>query len=166
MIIATARARIKNDNAFFNCITNEKVDFYDKNIFVSFSFFYLAFIHVSSIQSNHTTDIKTSALYVGGKPTLITLDYVIKMNNENNEFRLSYYRHKLNVFTQIVRDCFGPRTVHSICGNFKQLNENSNPAFYIRVVEKFQIPDDDVEGFGPYLQNLIKSQTFDVLLVI
>lgn len=68
---------------------------------------------------------------------LITLDYAIKMNNENNEFRLSYYPHKLNVFNQILRDCFGPRMSHQICGDFKPLNETSNPAFYIHIVEKF-----------------------------
>lgn len=87
-------------------------------------------------QSKHTTDIKTSVLYVGGKPSLITLDYVIKMNNENNEFRLSYYPHKLNRFNQILWDCFGNRMKHNIFGDFKELHENTNPAFYIHVVEK------------------------------
>lgn len=83
------------------------------------------------------TDIKTSVLYVGGKPSLITLDYVIRMNNENNEFRLSYYPHKLNVFSQILRECFGQRmSQHQIYGDFKHLNDYTNPAFYIHVVEK------------------------------
>lgn len=59
------------------------------------------------------------------------------MNNENNEFCLSYYPHKLNVFSQMIWDCFGLRMVHSICGDFKQLNENNNPAFYIHIAEKF-----------------------------
>lgn len=87
-------------------------------------------------QSKHMTDIKTSVLYVAGKPSLITLDYVIRMNNENNEFRLSYYPHKLNVFSQILKECFGPRMSHQIYGDFKHLNEHSNPAFYIHLVEK------------------------------
>lgn len=59
------------------------------------------------------------------------------MNNENNEFRLSYYPHKLNVFSQILRECFGARMMHQICGDFKQLHENINPAFYIHIVETF-----------------------------
>lgn len=58
------------------------------------------------------------------------------MNNENNEFRLCYYPHKLNVFSQILQDTFGTRMIHNICGDFKQLNENANPAFYIHIVEK------------------------------
>lgn len=82
------------------------------------------------------TDIKTSVVYVGGKPSLITLDYVIKTGNENNEFRLSYYPHKLNTFSSMLKECFGQRINHDIFGDFKQLNENSNPAFYIHLVEK------------------------------
>lgn len=73
---------------------------------------------------------------MGGKPSLITLDYIIKMNNENNEFRLCYYPHKLNVFSQILRETFGSNAMHKICGDFKQLTENANPAFYIHIVEK------------------------------
>lgn len=82
------------------------------------------------------TDIKTSVLYVGGKPSLITLDYVINACEENNEFRLSYYPHKLNVFSDILSECFGYRMKHSIFGDFKPLNEYTNPAFYVHVVEK------------------------------
>lgn len=87
-------------------------------------------------QSKHTTDIKTSVLYVGGQPSLITLDYAIKTNNESNEFRLCYYPHKLHVFSQILRDSFGSGMAHRICGDFKMLQENANPAFYIHIVEK------------------------------
>lgn len=58
------------------------------------------------------------------------------MNNENNEFRLSYYPHKLNVFTKILRESFGPGMKHHIYGDFKELNEYTDPAFYIHVVEK------------------------------
>lgn len=83
------------------------------------------------------TDIKTSVLYVGGKPSLITLDYIIKTNDgKDNEFRLSYYPHKLHVFSRILGECFSYRMKHSIYGDFKPLNEHSNPAFYIHVVEK------------------------------
>lgn len=106
--------------------------------FLSLSLFFvlLSFIHFLSHQSKHTTDIKTSVLYVGNKPSLITLDYIIKMNNENNEFRLSYYPHKLSVFSQILSNTFGPHMKHTICGDFKRLNEVENPAFYVHIVEK------------------------------
>lgn len=73
---------------------------------------------------------------MSGQPSLITLDYKIKMDSETNEFRLCYYPHKLNVFSQILRDTFGPHMVHNICGDFKRLSENENPAFYIHIVEK------------------------------
>lgn len=98
--------------------------------------FFLVFSHFLIHQSKHTTDIKTSVLYVGNKPSLITLDYIIKMNNENNEFRLSYYPHKLSVFSQILSDTFGPHMKHTIYGDFKSLNEVENPAFYVHIVEK------------------------------
>lgn len=87
-------------------------------------------------QSQHMTDIKTSVLYVGGQPSVITLDYVINAGDDNNEFRLSYYPHKLNTFSKILAECFGCRMNHQIFGDFKQLNEYLNPAFYIHVVEK------------------------------
>lgn len=106
---------------------------------ILFLFFGFTFIHICPsppAQSKHTTDIKTSVLYVGNKPSLITLDYIIKMNNENNEFRLSYYPHKLSVFSQILSDTFGPRMKHTVCGDFKSLNEVENPAFYVHIVEK------------------------------
>lgn len=62
---------------------------------------------------------------------------ITTLNNEQNEFRLSYYPHKLNVFSRMVKECFGKGLEqHRIYGDFKQLNEHSNPAFYIHVVEK------------------------------
>jgi len=48
--------------------------------------------------SKHTSDIKTSVLYIEGKPYLITLDYLINIGDDISEFRLSYYPHKLEVF--------------------------------------------------------------------
>lgn len=34
-------------------------------------------------QSQHMTDIKTSVLYVSGKPNMVTLDYLISTGDEN-----------------------------------------------------------------------------------
>lgn len=75
-------------------------------------------------------------LYVGGKPSIITLDYVIQVNNECSKFRLSYYPHKLKIFSGILDECFGSKANHCIYGDFKALNEYAIPAFYIHVIEK------------------------------
>lgn len=70
-------------------------------------------------------------------PALITLDYLIRLGDvDTSEFRLSYYPHKLDVFTQMLRSIFGARSVHRIFGDFKTLDEEPTPAFYIHVVEK------------------------------
>lgn len=83
------------------------------------------------------TDIITSVLYVSGKPSMVTLDYMICTDdNQKNEFRLSYYPHQLEVFNKILKEIFGQKSKHEIYGDFKALSEIENPAFYIHVVEK------------------------------
>lgn len=86
--------------------------------------------------SSHTTDIKTSVLYVASKPTLVTLDYQISTGNDVSEFRLSYYPHKLRVFEEILQTIFRGNKLHEIYGDFKPLTGVANPAFYIHVVQK------------------------------
>ncbi|XP_037049776.1 glycine N-methyltransferase isoform X2 [Bradysia coprophila] len=86
--------------------------------------------------SKHTSDIKTSVLYIEGKPYLITLDYLIDTGDEISEFRLSYYPHKLDVFSKMLTDVFGTSTKHEIYGDFKQLKEIDVPGFYIHLIEK------------------------------
>nr|CAD7458415.1 unnamed protein product [Timema tahoe] len=102
--------------------------------------------------SEHTSEIVTSVLYVNGRPNLVTLDYLLDIsddwnksdgNNSVNEdfrsqFRLSYYPHQLEVFKDMLRDTFGPRSTHTIYGDFKPLEEIEDPAFYIHVMEKYQ----------------------------
>jgi glycine N-methyltransferase len=89
------------------------------------------------------TDIKTSVLYVSGKPTIVTMDYMIALDEENqsyhesiSEFRLSYYPHRLTVFRDMLTEVFGHGAKHIIYGDFKPLNQIKNPAFYIHVMEK------------------------------
>ena len=53
-----------------------------------------------------------------------------------SEFRLSYYPHQLEVFKKILRDIFGHNSYHEIYGDFKELRDNDNPAFYIHIIEK------------------------------
>jgi glycine N-methyltransferase len=87
--------------------------------------------------SKHMTDIRTSVLYVSGKPTMVTLDYMIcTEENEKNEFRLSYYPHTLSVFTKILNEAFGSAKHHEIYADFKPLVEVKTPAFYVHVIEK------------------------------
>ncbi|XP_061386471.1 glycine N-methyltransferase [Musca vetustissima] len=86
--------------------------------------------------SSHTADIKTSVLFYCGKPTFVAMDYLIEANNLTSEFRLTYYPHTLSQFTKIMREIFGDKAEHQIFGDFKDLNEIQNPAFYIHLMEK------------------------------
>ncbi|KAL0114405.1 hypothetical protein PUN28_011571 [Cardiocondyla obscurior] len=94
--------------------------------------------------SNHMTDIKTSVLYVAGKPKIITMDYMIALDEENNkenseyisEFRLSYYPHRLTIFSDMLTEIFSHKAKHTIYADFKSLNQVKNPGFYIHVLEK------------------------------
>ncbi|XP_043252111.1 glycine N-methyltransferase [Colletes gigas] len=94
--------------------------------------------------SQHMTTIKASVLFVSGKPAIVTLDYMITLedaeadeNQEHvSEFRLSYYPHRLKVFTDMVDEAFHYRAKHVIYGDFKALDEVKHPGFYIHVMEK------------------------------
>jgi len=97
--------------------------------------------------SSHEIDIKTSVLYVCGKPDMVMMDYFINtskiLGQKNgtgedniNEFRLSYYPHRFTVFKQMLKDAFGGKAEARVFGDFKNLNDIDNPNFYIHVVEK------------------------------
>lgn len=76
-------------------------------------------------------------LYVNAAPALVTLDYLIKLNDRDiSEFQLLYYPHKLAVFTAMLSTIFGQRSKHQVYGDFKPLHMEPTPAFYIHVVEK------------------------------
>lgn len=86
-------------------------------------------------------------MYVGGKPALVTLDYIIDtsvINSKNNKissdniskFTLSYYPHKLEVFKNMLKRAFSSDSKFRLYGDFKSLDEIVDPAFYIHVVEK------------------------------
>jgi len=99
--------------------------------------------------SSYHTDIKTSVLYVSGKPAMVMMDYVIDTSNYKNgkqcqvsnadtinEFRLCYYPHRLVAFKNMLKEAFHAKEDHKIYGDFKKLNEIEIPNFYIHVVEK------------------------------
>lgn len=97
---------------------------------------YIYIYIVSPLQSSHLTDITTSVLYVAGRPALVTLDYLINANGNVNEFRLSYYPHKLDVFSKILCESFSKNSKHSTYGDFKALSNDYIPEFYIHVIQK------------------------------
>ncbi|XP_066593129.1 glycine N-methyltransferase [Prorops nasuta] len=94
--------------------------------------------------SQHMTDIKTSVLFISGKPAIVTMDYIINLNGDDNqynpenvsEFRLSYYPHRLAIFRDMLAEVFDYQGKHTIYGDFKTLELVEKPAFYIHVVEK------------------------------
>ncbi|XP_063530132.1 glycine N-methyltransferase [Cydia strobilella] len=89
----------------------------------------------------YPVDIQTSVLVVGGKPQLVTLDYCIggsQGGEDRSDFRLCYYPHKLEKFTQILKDAFGRGSTHSLYADFKPLSEVPVPGFYIHVIKKSQ----------------------------
>lgn len=103
--------------------------------------------------SEHTKSIKCSNLYVNGKPTLVTMDYVLEIDpappkqtierekqthcdsTKEHHFRLSYYPHRLEEFGKLLGEVFGKDAQHSVYGDFQKLGEIKDPAYYIHVVE-------------------------------
>ena len=54
----------------------------------------------------------------------------------SSHFRLSYYPHRLRDFSSLLTCTFGPEAKHSVFADFKSLEDEDNPAFYIHVIEK------------------------------
>lgn len=52
------------------------------------------------------------------------------------QFRLSYYPHRLDEFTKLLKDVFGETARHEVYADFHPLDQEDNPAFYIHVIEK------------------------------
>lgn len=111
-------------------------------------------------KGNCIKDIQTSTLFVNGRPSMVTLDYFIdvtaarKMEEEDNQeelpsgrklkitedgvykFRLSYYPHRLNAFTELLKETFGADAKHEVYGDFQPYRENETPAYYVHVIHK------------------------------
>jgi len=86
--------------------------------------------------SPHIQSIKTSIVMQEGNPTLVTLDYIMKSSETNNKFRLSYFPHQVDNFSQLLKKNFGPNCKHSVYGDFKPLGEVTDPGFFIHVIQK------------------------------
>lgn len=103
--------------------------------------------------SDHIVDIKCSNLYVNGRPSLVTLDYVMDIsmiaNDESikqrfktelasstHHFRLSYYPHLLADFTKLLKGVFGDDASHTVYGDFRPMGEVTDPAYYVHVIQR------------------------------
>ncbi|KAH6927036.1 hypothetical protein HPB50_025351 [Hyalomma asiaticum] len=112
--------------------------------------------HSIYYNSKHIKDIQTSILYVDRKPSMVILDYVMDVSSLNskfdctdteyskkgrfsgepiNNFRLSYYPHRLSAFNELLEDVFGKEAQHEIYGDFKPLSTDYTPAFYIHIIK-------------------------------
>jgi len=109
--------------------------------------------------SKYIKDVTTSILYVKNKPNMVTLDYIMDTSSIESKFdastdteftkkgrysedlsdhfRLSYYPHRLNDFTQLLQEVFHS-SYHKIFGDFKPLEvkDQEPPAFYIHFIKK------------------------------
>ncbi|CAN8000368.1 unnamed protein product [Ixodes hexagonus] len=113
--------------------------------------------HSIYYNSKYIRDIHTSVMYVDRKPSMVMLDYVMdissldsKFDNTDSEyskkgrlsgepvnnFRLSYYPHRLAEFSRILKDVFGEEAKQEIYGDFKPLDDSYVPAFYIHILQK------------------------------
>lgn len=105
--------------------------------------------------SEFVTNIKVSNLYVDNQPTMVTLDYEMDMTpyynglsdlekkklraedlNRKHKFRLSYYPHRLEKFTELLKEIFGENANHERYGDFEPLGQIENPAYYIHVIQR------------------------------
>ncbi|XP_013401873.1 glycine N-methyltransferase isoform X2 [Lingula anatina] len=95
--------------------------------------------------SDYIKDIKTSNLYVNGKPKMVTLDYFMDVSsltkdNPDKEFqthfRLSYYPHRLKAFTGLLKEAFGEKAEHQVFGDFREYDPEDTPAYFIHVIQR------------------------------
>ncbi|XP_047202018.1 glycine N-methyltransferase [Girardinichthys multiradiatus] len=96
-------------------------------------------------KSDLTQDITTSVLWVNSKPHMITLDYTIQVPQaalqklpEVSQFRLSYYPHRLENFTELLTDAFNNNMEHTVYGDFKAYrpDQAQAPCYFIHVCKR------------------------------
>ncbi|XP_019331699.1 glycine N-methyltransferase isoform X2 [Alligator mississippiensis] len=96
-------------------------------------------------KSDLTKDITTSVLFVNNKAHMVTLDYTVQVpaqemegGPELSKFRLSYYPHCLEAFSELLKNAFQGRCQHSILGDFKPYTPGQEyiPCYFIHVVKK------------------------------
>ena len=80
-------------------------------------------------------EIKTQVIYENNKAKQITLKYNMDVE-EDGDFILSYQPHTLQSFSNLLKEAFGMKANHTIYADFKPLEDEPEPAFYIHVIEK------------------------------
>ncbi|XP_014208981.1 glycine N-methyltransferase [Copidosoma floridanum] len=98
--------------------------------------------------NKHLKKIETSVIYKNGQPSLITLDYLVSLNDydvgpetsedEISEFRLSYHPHMLQDFKKLLDNVIPHQTKHEIYGDFRPLDQIQDPGYYVHVIQKKQ----------------------------
>nr|XP_056708656.1 glycine N-methyltransferase [Euleptes europaea] len=96
-------------------------------------------------KSDLTKNIATSVLLVNNKPSMVTLDYTVQVPPEGNDgspelsqFRLSYYPHRLEPFTELLKNALQGQCEHSVLGDFRPYKpgQEYTPCYFIHVVKK------------------------------
>uniref|UniRef100_A0A8C3F950 Glycine N-methyltransferase n=1 Tax=Chrysemys picta bellii TaxID=8478 RepID=A0A8C3F950_CHRPI len=97
-------------------------------------------------KSDLTKDITTSVLLVNNKAHMVTLDYTLQVPAQDvvslllcsSKFRLSYYPHCLEAFTELLKNAFQGQCQHSVLGDFQpyQPGQAYTPCYFIHVVKK------------------------------
>ncbi|XP_009953053.1 PREDICTED: glycine N-methyltransferase, partial [Leptosomus discolor] len=96
-------------------------------------------------KSDLTKDITTSVLLVNNKAHMVTLDYTVQVPPteagaapELSKFRLSYYPHRLEAFTALLKGAFQGKCQHSVLGDFQPFTPGQAhvPCYFIHVVKK------------------------------
>ncbi|KFZ65481.1 Glycine N-methyltransferase, partial [Podiceps cristatus] len=96
-------------------------------------------------KSDLTKDITTSVLLVNNKAHMVTLDYTVQVPPteagaapELSKFRLSYYPHRLEAFTALLKGAFQGKCQHSVLGDFQPYTPGQAhvPCYFIHVVKK------------------------------
>nr|XP_033794753.1 glycine N-methyltransferase isoform X2 [Geotrypetes seraphini] len=90
-------------------------------------------------------DISTSVLWVNNKPHMVTLDYTLQVPSEDSDgtaelskFRLSYYPHCLDSFTDLLKNAFEGKCEHNVYGDFRTYTTGQEqiPCYFIHVVKR------------------------------
>merc|ERR1712243_114789 len=82
--------------------------------------------------------VVTKTIYEDGKAKQIIPDYR-KKGEEDGNFLLHVQPYKLSEFSSLLKGVFGTQqqpATHKVFGDFKELKDNPDPAFYIHMIEK------------------------------
>lgn len=69
----------------------------------------------------------------------MTFPLFVCLYNRTQSFQLSYYPHRLEQFSALLKETFGENSRHRLFGDFlpiEQLEKGTDPAYYIHVIEK------------------------------